>query len=143
MNLVISRSLHLMLVAVAIFGAGCGKSQPKPATAKPAGQPANVDISALPAFLRYPGAKATERVNLATEDMKGSVWTLESGDQGTAITDWYRASVEKQGWIKSPKPTPGMSSMLEYEKPDGSELIKLMTYAQNGKTMISLAHRLK
>ena len=128
----------LALVAVAVFSAGCGKAEEKPA-AKPAA--AGVDISTLPEFLRYPGATATERMALSTPDSKGTSWLLVSGDPRDQVEEWYRASVEKAGWVKDPDG--GKVGLLEWVKPDKAETIKLMVYEKDGKTNISLTHGLK
>ncbi len=128
----------LTLVAVAVFSAGCGKAEEKPA-AKPAA--AAVDISTLPVFLRYPGAIATERMALSTSDSKGTSWLLVSSDPRAQVEEWYRASVEKAGWVKDPDSK--KVGMLEWEKPDKTETIKMLVYEKDGKTNISLTHGLK
>jgi hypothetical protein len=133
----------LVLMAASVYWSGCGKAGSKPAVGRPAASTEAVDISTLPGFLRYPGAKATERVALSLKDSKGTVWTLVTGDPRDKVADWYRASVAKEGWNKSPEMDAGRSSMLEWEKPDKTETIKLLIYEQNGKTNISLTHGLK
>ena len=102
-----------------------------------------MDISTLPGFLRYPGAKAVERIAVSTSDSKGTVWTLVSGDPRDKVAEWYRSSVGKEGWNESPEMAAGRSSMLEWEKPDKKETIKMLVYEKDGKTNISLTHGLK
>jgi hypothetical protein len=130
----------LALAAVALFGAGCGKAEEKPA-AKPANTAMTVDISTLPEFLRYPGATATERMQLNTSDSKGTSWTLVSADPRTQIEARYQSSIEKQGWVKDPEG--GKVGMLEWIRPDKTETIKLLVYEKDGKANISITHGLK
>ncbi len=134
------KSLFALLAALAaaVFSTGCGKAEEKP-VAKPAA--AVVDISALPEFLRYPGAIATERVELNTEDSKGTSWTLVSADPRAQIEEWYGTSVEKAGWTKDPDGS--KVGVLEWMKPDRTETIKLLVYEKDGKANISLTHGLK
>ena len=133
----------LVLSAVTVFSTGCGKAKGKPVAARPTTNTAAVDISTLPGFLRYPGAKAVERLAVSTSDSKGTVWTLVSGDPRYAVTEWYVTSVGKEGWNMSPEMAAGRSSMLEWEKPDKKETIKMLIYEKDGKTNISLTHGLK
>jgi hypothetical protein len=123
--------LSVLTVAAAMFVAGCGKTSDQP-VAKPAAVPV-VDISTLPEFLRYPGAAAVERMALN--------WTLVSADPQPQIEEWYRASVEKAGWVKDPEG--GKVGMIEWIKPDKTETIKMMVYEKDGKNNISLTQALK
>lgn len=143
MNRMVGIASVLVLTAASVFWSGCGKAKAKPVAGRPATGAAVVDISTLPAFLRYPGAKATERVALSLKDSRGTVWTLVTGDPRDKVADWYRISVGKEGWNKTPETDAGRSSMLEWEKPDKTETIKMLIYEQNGKTSISLTHGLK
>lgn len=120
------------VLALLLFSA-CGKSAPQPA-ASPSDAPA-VDISTLADYLRYPGATALERVELNTEDSKGTNWLLATSDPPDKVTEWYRAAVEKNGWVKDPEG--GKVGMLEYAAPDRSETFKLLVYAKDGRTNIS------
>ena len=128
----------LALAAVALFAAGCGSAEEKPA-AKPAEAPP-VDISTLPEYLRYPGATATERVEINAEDSKGTSWTLVSAAPRAQVEEWYRASVEKAGWVKDPEGR--KVGMLEWMKPDKTEVIKMMVYEKDGKSHISITQAL-
>ena len=130
----------LLLVLAAAFWTGCGKAEEKPAVAKPATEPAVVDISTLQEFLRYPGAVATERMDISTSDSKGTSWTLVTADPESTVVAWYAGSIEKAGWVKVPETKVGLYS---WEKPDKSETIKMMLYPKDGKTAISITHGLK
>jgi len=132
------RTLTTTLVLALLVIAGCGKSEERPAV-KPAAPPLP-DISALPEYLRYPGATAVERMVLNTEDSKGTSWTLVSADPRAQIEDWYRASVEKAGWVKDPDG--GKVGLLEWMKPDKTEVLKMMVYEKDGKTSISITQAL-
>jgi nitrous oxide reductase accessory protein NosL len=129
----------LAIFAVALLAAGCGKTGEKPAAMPAAAAPA-VDISTLPDYLRYPGATAVERMALNTEDSKGTSWTLVSADPGPRIEEWYQASVEKAGWVKDPEG--GKVGLLEWMKPDKTEVIKMMVYEKDGKSNISITQAL-
>jgi len=129
----------LIAIAVVAAGSGCGKAEQKPA----APEPVAVDASALPEFLRYPNAVATERIDVSTTDSRGIVWTLLTADPGTTVSDWYRASAEQAGWKKSPEMHAGQSQLLEWENPEKTETVKLMLYPKDGKTAISITHGLK
>uniref|UniRef100_A0A7C4CCW2 Uncharacterized protein n=1 Tax=candidate division WOR-3 bacterium TaxID=2052148 RepID=A0A7C4CCW2_UNCW3 len=126
--------LACVVPAVTMF---CGKPAPKPAAPTPAG----IDMSTLPEFLRYPGAVATERIPVSTPAGTGTVWTLVTTDPIAQVSDWFRASAEKAGWQKPPEMHAGQTQMLEWEKPDKSEVVKLMLYPKVGQTAISIAHR--
>lgn len=138
MNRTVTLPSVLVLAVAAVFSAGCGKAEEKPA-AKPA--VAAVDISTLPEFLRYPAATASERMALSTSDSKGTSWLLVSSDPQAQVEEWYRASVEKAGWVKDP--AGNKVGVLEWEKPDKTETIKLLVYEKDGKTNISITHGLK
>lgn len=125
------------LVVLSVFVAACG---PAPEKASAAKTPPAVDISALPEFLRYPGAVATEKLDVSTSDSRGTVWTLISGDTQEAISAWYVASVEKAGWVKS---AAARGTMLEWDNKEKTETIKLLAYGKDGKTAISITHGLK
>ena len=131
--------LSFLTLALALFGAGCGSVEEKPA-AKSAEAPP-VDISTLPEYLRYPGATATERVEINAEDSKGTSWTLVSADPRAQIEEWYRASVERAGWVKDPDG--GKVGMLEWVNAGKTETIKMMVYEKDGKTSISITQALK
>lgn len=143
MNRTVSVLSILVLAAVAGFWAGCVKAKGRAAQAKPAAKAAAVDISALPVFLRYPGAKAIEKMELSLSDSKGTTWTLVTSDPKATVAEWYRTSVQNERWNKSPEMEAGRSAMLEWEKPDKKETIKLLIYEKDGKTNISLTHGLK
>lgn len=129
----------LLLTAVVLLGAGCGKAEEK----KPAAQTQTVDISTLPEFLRYPGAKATERIALSTSDSKGTVWTLITSDPADQVSDWYRLSAEKAGWSLAPEKPAGQIRLLEWENAEKTETVKITFYPKDGNTAISIAHGLK
>lgn len=133
--------LSVLVLAAALFWTGCGKAEDKPAAARAAAKPAAVDTSTLPAFLRYPGAEAIERMQINTSDSKGTSWLLVSSDPQAQVEEWYRASVEKAGWVKDP--AGNKVGVLEWEKPDKTETIKLLVYEKDGKTNISITHGLK
>ncbi len=139
MNRTFSVLFVLALTAVAAFSASCGKAEEEPA-AKPAEAPP-VDISALPEYLRYPDATAAERMEVNTEDSKGTSWLLVSADSRARIEEWYRASVEKNGWVKDPDG--GKVGMLEYVNPRKTETLKMLIYEKDGKTNISFTYGIK
>jgi len=56
---------------------------------------------------------------------------------------WRDDAYLKEGWNKSPEMAAGRSAMLEWEKSDKKETIKMLIYEKNGKTNISLTHGLK
>jgi hypothetical protein len=140
MNRVV-RIMCLATIAAVLLAVGCGKAGEKPAAARPAADTAVVDISTLPEFLRYPGAVATERVKISTEDSNGTAWTLVSDDARAQVEDWYKASVEKAGWVKDPDSR--KVGLLEWVNADKTETIKMMVYEKDGKSHISITHGLK
>lgn len=132
------RKITAAFLLALLVVAGCGKSEDRSA-GKPAAPPLP-DISDLPEYLRYPGATAVERMALNTEDSKGTSWTLVSADPRPQIEEWYRASVEKAGWVKDPEA--GKVGLLEWIKPDRTEVLKMMVYEKDGKTSISITQAL-
>jgi len=129
----------LAVLALALLGASYGKSD-KATTAKPAAAP-QVDISTLPEYLRYPGATAVERLEVNTEDSKGTSWLLVSTDPEDKVSAWYSASVEKNGWAKDPA---GQKvGVLEWVSSDNTQVLKLVLCPKDGKTSISFTLGLK
>jgi len=137
-----TRSMSVLaLLAVAMLGSGCGKPGEKPVAPAPGAGAAAVDISLLPEFLRYPGATATERMEISVEDSKGTSWLLVSTDPPDKVSEWYVTSVEKNGWVKDP--AGGKVGMLEWVNAGNTETLKMLIFEQDGRTSISFTQALK
>jgi hypothetical protein len=102
-----------------------------------------VDIADLPEFLRYPGMTATGKFSLSSSEGKGTVWSLESKDPLAKVGDWYRKSLEAQGWTKGAEMETGESLMLMWTTADEKETISVMLLTEDGKTTVSLTHAIK
>jgi hypothetical protein len=133
-------AIALFALAAVLIAAGCGKAEEKPVAATPATASSAIDISALPEFLRYPGATAVEQVAVSTDDSKGTYWVLVTADQPTAIEAWYKASAEKAGWPGDGSKTVGV---LGWTNADKTETVKLNTFPKDGKTGIGITHARK
>ncbi len=103
----------------------------------------NVDISSLPGYLRYPGAKAIGRFSMSGEDGKGTVWSLETGDARQKVVDWYKKGLEGKGWKQGMTMDTGEGLMAMYSSPDEKEMATVIASTEDGKTVIALTHASK
>ena len=155
MNRLSIAAMVLALGAVVVLSTGCGNVSEKVATEvaerateiaveKETGEKVkldasgDVDISALPEFLRYPGAKATSKLSMSTGEGEGTVWGLETADSRTQVGEWYRAQLAGKGWTKISEMEAGESVMLNYQSADEKEKMALVAVTEDGKTTISL-----
>jgi len=142
----------LALCAMVVAGVGCMKcgesiAEQAAETAVEAASGGRVDIDAggtdmsdLPAFLRYPGAKAVGKMSVSTEDGDGTVWSLESGDLIGNIADWYRAAFKGQGWKTGAEVQMGKGTMLAGASADEKESVSVLLSWGEDKTTISVTH---
>ncbi len=146
----------LALGAVVVLNIGCGDAGEKlaerateKAVEKISGEKVKVaasgsaDASALPAFLRYPGAKVIDEIAMSGSEGKGTVWHLETGDGPTKVGDWYRVQLVGKGWTKIDEMEAGESVMLNYHSAAATEHVGMLAHVEGGKTTISLTYATK
>ncbi|UCG43291.1 MAG: hypothetical protein JSU73_01340 [candidate division WOR-3 bacterium] len=102
-----------------------------------------VDMSALPEFLRIPGAKAIGKVAMSTSEGKGTVWTLETSEPAKPVWEWYRAQLTGQGWTKVSELETTESMMLNFKTADETQTVAILVTEAGGLTTISLTHAMK
>ncbi|MEO0081408.1 MAG: hypothetical protein ABIL25_03820 [candidate division WOR-3 bacterium] len=103
----------------------------------------DVDVSDLPAFLRYPGAKAVAKWSLSTGEGKGSVYSFETTDAKDAVVNWFKASFVGQGWKESAVMETGEGTMLMHQSPDEKQFATVMVGTDEGKTTVAVTYGTK
>jgi hypothetical protein len=97
----------------------------------------NVDISDLPAALRYPGAAARGRFSTTSEKGAATAYTLESADPAPQVIAFYKAAFS--AWKQSFTSETDESTTLVY----GNEATKewtSVTVTKGDKTAIVLTY---
>lgn len=103
----------------------------------------DIDVSALPEFMRYPGAKAKGKVAVSTSEGEGTVWTMEVNEPAKPVWDWYRAQLTGQGWTKVSELETTESMMLNFKNPDETQTVAILVTEAGGVSTISLTHAMK
>lgn len=100
----------------------------------------DVDLSDLPKFLRYPGAKGLARMSGGDESGSGTVVNLESGDSVDDVISWYKKSLTDAGWAKAAYMEMGEGTMLNYVSPDEKEGVNVTINKdkEKGKTIATI-----
>jgi len=81
----------------------------------------NVDLSGLPANLRYPNAAAKGRWTVTKESTTGTVYAFESKDPAASVVDFYRKALA--GWKNSSTIENEDATILVYGTEDEKESI--------------------
>jgi hypothetical protein len=153
---IIVLSIALGLALITLPGCGRNSSQKlaekvasKVATAATGGKTSvnvgsNVDLSALPANLRYPGATATASWTTTQDSAKGTYYALESADPIATVKDFYKKNMT--GWTQSmAMDNADGTSMLSYASPDQKQnaVITLAIDKTKGTTTIAIIYTTK
>jgi len=104
----------------------------------------NVDLSGLPANLRYPGAKGLASWTANQDSTKGTYYTLESSDPAAGVKDFFTKSLA--GWKQSmTMNNADGSSMMTYSSTDNKQtaVITIAPNKDKGTTTISIIYATK
>ncbi len=158
MTRVIALCLVLGLVAVTSFGCmKCGQNVSQKiaekaiegAVDKATGGRASiqvgkdVDISDMPALLRYPGATATGRYSLTGKEGTGTVYTFETEDPAASVADFYKKALA--GWKKSSTMESEGAMVMSYGTENEKEFVTLTISREKdlNATSLTLLYRKK
>lgn len=98
----------------------------------------NVDLSNLPAPLRYPGARAVSATTITTKEGKGTTYIFESADPVASVTEYYKKAMP--GWKESATMQSADATMYIAANPDNSEGITVTVSREENKTTIGLLY---
>jgi len=96
----------------------------------------SVDISGLPEFCRYPGAKATAKWSMSGEEGTGTVYSLETADPKDKVVAWYKQSLEALGWKQSTMMETEDGTMLMYGNDAEKKVCTVTVSTEDGKTTL-------
>jgi len=151
MSRVIALCLALGFVAVTGFGCmkcGQGVSQKiaekaiEGAVNKTSGGRANIDVgsnvdlSGLPAFLRYPGATAKARWSMSGKEGTGTVYSFETKDPAASIADFYKKALA--GWKNSSTMESDEATIMSYGTENEKEFVTLTISKEKDSEATSL-----
>lgn len=100
-----------------------------------------VDISSLPANLRYPNAVVKGKWEVTTEEGKGINYMLESSDPKSKIVEFYKSALA--GWKQSMVSETPDAITLAFISSDEKEAVFIILSSDAGKTAINLSHTKK
>ncbi len=100
----------------------------------------NVDLTGLPAFAVYPGAKGTAKWSISGDEGTGYSYVLESADPVATVVAWYKSSFEGSGWKQGATMESGEGTMFMYGSPDEKEMVTATISKDDQKTSIVLQH---
>lgn len=96
----------------------------------------NVDLSGLPASLRYPGAAAKARWTMSSKEGTGTVYTFETKDPAAAIVDFYKKALA--GWKNSATMENEDATILSYGSEDEKEFTTITVSRDKDTNLTSL-----
>jgi hypothetical protein len=101
----------------------------------------SVDISGLPANLRYPGAVAKAKWEISTDEGTGTNYTFETPDPKAKVVEFYKNALSS--WKKSmSSETPEVTTMA-FTGPDEKEMVIVAIRTEQGKSTINLTYTRK
>lgn len=95
-----------------------------------------VDLSDLPEFLRYPGAKATHSAKVSGDGTRHWQYHFETGDEVSKVAGWFESNFNSQGWKEPVRVESGGVIQLHYRSPDEKEVIGVTVTSEDGTTKI-------
>lgn len=131
------RNLSLFLLALVLVFAGCRVKPPTKITVPGVGTVSSgsaVDLSALPAPLRYPGATATGSWTATTPKGQGTAYVFETADPLTKVTEYYKTAMPN--WQSQSTVQTRDGTMLVSASPDEKEGMMTMVSTKDGKTNV-------
>jgi hypothetical protein len=96
----------------------------------------NVDLSGLPAFLRYPGATAKARWSMSNEGTTGTVYTFETNNPAASVVDFYKKALA--GWKNSSTMESGDATIMSYGTENEKEFVTLTISKEKDSNTTSL-----
>lgn len=143
----------VLLVMSVIFATGCmkcgekaGKKVAERMVEQATGGKAKVevgtvDISALPAYLRYPNAMAKGKFEITSEEGSGIHWTFETSDPAGNVVEFYKNALS--GWKRSVTAETPEATTMFFGSPDEKEAMVVVVGSEGGKTTLNLSHTRK
>jgi hypothetical protein len=103
----------------------------------------NVDLSALPPLLHYPGAVAKARWSMSNEGTTGAVYTFESADPAASVVDFYKKALA--GWKNASTMENDEATILVYGTEDEKQMatVTVAKDKESGKTSLTLLYTKK
>ncbi|HDR00037.1 MAG TPA: hypothetical protein ENN51_07135 [candidate division WOR-3 bacterium] len=97
-----------------------------------------VDLSDLPGFLQYPGAKATHSAKVSADGGRQGQYYFETADNASKVADWFEKNLAAQGWQEPVKVESGEVIQLHSKSADDKEMASVVIHSEDGKTKIGL-----
>jgi hypothetical protein len=98
----------------------------------------DVDISALPKFLRYPGAKPMSRWSGSDDSGEGTAIVLETGDSQEKVIEWYEKHLADAGWTRASMMQMQGGTLLGYIDEAEEKGVSVTVNSEGGKTRMTL-----
>jgi hypothetical protein len=141
----------LLLAVVAFSNTGCkgcgenvAESAMKAAVKSASGGKADidvgssVDISGLPEFLRYPGAKATASWSATTDEGTGTSYVFEVADARPAVVEFYKKALAS--WKNSSTMESEDVVVMMYGSADEKEFATVTIGKSDDKTALTILY---
>lgn len=125
-----SQAVAKRITEKAIEGASGGKAKVD------LGALGNVDVSALPEALRYPGAKAVAKFSMSGEEGKGTSYVFETADPVASVTAFYKKALA--GWKSSMTMETDKGTVMGYATADEKQSA-VITVSSDDKKKTSLS----
>jgi len=98
----------------------------------------NVDLSNLPAALRYPGAKAVSATTITTKDGTGTSYVLETPDHVATVTEYYKKAMPD--WKEGATMQSQDGTVYIAANPENTEGMSVSISRDETKTTIGIMH---
>jgi hypothetical protein len=98
----------------------------------------SVDISGLPEFLRYPGAKATASWSMTTDEGTGTSYVFETADARPAVTEFYKKALE--AWKSKSMMESEDAVVMMYGSADEKEFATVTIGTSDDKTALTILY---
>lgn len=100
----------------------------------------NVDLSGLPALLRYPGATAKSRWSVSGEQGSGTVYAFETVDPPATVVNFYKQALS--GWKSSSVAETGETTILVYTSDNEKEFVTVNVTkdSDSNRTLLTLLY---
>jgi hypothetical protein len=98
----------------------------------------DIDLSGLPDYLRYPGAKATGKFAISTGEGSGASYTFETTAAKADVVNWFKTSLGSQSWKETFVMESGDATSLSYVSGDEKSTTVVTVTASDGKTTIGI-----
>jgi hypothetical protein len=96
----------------------------------------NVDLSGLPATLRYPNAAAKARWSMSKDGTTGTVYTFETNDPTASVIDFYKKALA--GWKNASTMESGDATIMSYGTENEKEFVTLTVAKEKDSNTTSL-----